>query len=289
MGCVLSYLSADTTVEPVLRPRPQADKKSLSTKGMLAEIRELSDKRRLTEEGPFVSPSRRGTVLALDMKFDVADRSVHDDAFSIIKYSTGEMNTPEQATKLTNFWVRFFEPFLGVKRAGLPDGGFVDNSAEVAAAAVQEESKADEKAAKEGKEERAAGGAGAGAEAGDGKGGDEAGGEKGAGEKEEGDPKEKAALGGLEEMAEGGGSEGEGDDEDHDDNDDEDKMDEEDEVAFDLSNDRRGIPLPSTLGPVPYALPAAELVPLLETSLVFAAGLARVSSGKRGGNSSVRT
>jgi hypothetical protein len=175
------------------------------------------------------------------MKFDVADRSVHDDAFSIIKYSTGEMNTTEQAAKLTTFWTRFVEPFLGVRRAGLPDGGFVDHAAEEAAAAVLEESKADEKASKALKEERAAGGAGAGPEGGDGKSGEDgAGGEKGPSDKEEGgDVKEKVALGGLEEMAEGGGSENEGEDEENDDHDDEDKMDEEDEVGFDLLNDRR--------------------------------------------------
>lgn len=269
----------------------QADKKSLSTKGMLAEVRELSDKRRLSEEGPFVSPSRRGTVLALDMKFDISDRAVHDDAFSIVKYSTGEMMTSDLAQKLINFWVKFFEPFMGVKRAGAADGGFVDNAAELAAAAVAEESKADEKAAKEEKDQRAAAAA-AGAGGAEGAEGEKGDGDKGEGKEEE-TKAEKAAAGGLEEMAEGGGaralacaslalslssrlflrclhatkntvhkypsllllllklttlpsspftscagSEGEGDDDD-DDNDDEDKMDEDDEVGFDLSNDRR--------------------------------------------------
>lgn len=182
----------------------QADKKSLSTKGMLAEIREMSDKRRQAEEGPFVSPSRRGAVVALDMKFDVADRSVHDDAFSIIKYSAGEMMPADNAAKLINFWVKFFEPFLGVRRTGAENGGFVDNAAELAAAAIAEESKAEEKAAKAEKAERAAAGAGAGAGA-DGEGKEGEGEGKGEGEKDEAKA-EKAALGGLEEMAEGGGA-----------------------------------------------------------------------------------
>ena len=91
-------------------------------------------------------------------EFTYLDRALHDDVYSIIKFSSDEMMNTDQAEKLMGLWRRFVEPLFGVRRAGAENHGLVDSAAEAAAVAVAEEAKKEELAQRDGNLERAAAG-----------------------------------------------------------------------------------------------------------------------------------
>jgi len=127
----------------------QTDKKSLSAKGMLSELREASDKRRLAEEVPLGgsgAPALRAAPPSPDMSFTYGDRAVHDDVFAIVKFSALEMMSDEGAAQLVQLWQRFVEPFFAIARPADGSHGYVDDTAERAAAAVLEQAQAEEEA-----------------------------------------------------------------------------------------------------------------------------------------------
>ncbi|CAM6112569.1 unnamed protein product [Calypogeia fissa] len=89
----------------------QQDKKSLSTKSLIAEIKEIGDKKR--REGSSAAGNRRSFVP--ELKFEYSDPSVHEDVYQIIKYSLEEVcSTAENSEKITRIWSKFFEPMFGV-------------------------------------------------------------------------------------------------------------------------------------------------------------------------------
>jgi len=129
----------------------QADKKALAAKGMLAEIRELSERRKQAEEGPLGgpgAPGARGRGPSPDMTFTYGDRAVHDDVYAIVKFSIGEMMEEEPAQKLLAFWRSFLEPFFGVVRPQDGSAGYQDDVAERAAEEVLAAAVAEEEAEK---------------------------------------------------------------------------------------------------------------------------------------------
>jgi len=125
----------------------QADKKSLSAKGMLSEMKELSDKRKAVEEAPMGgsgAPGARARGPSPDVTFAYGDRAVHDDVYAVVKFSSAEMMGDDSAAKLLAFWRNFVEPFFGVVRPADGSPGYVDDVAERAAAAVLQEAKEEE-------------------------------------------------------------------------------------------------------------------------------------------------
>ena len=70
----------------------QTDKKALSAKGMTGEIKEVSDKKKLSDEaiakggGGDGQEGRRRRHLP-DLTFAYAERSVHDDVYAVLKFS----------------------------------------------------------------------------------------------------------------------------------------------------------------------------------------------------------
>ncbi|KAL3694267.1 hypothetical protein R1sor_007918 [Riccia sorocarpa] len=95
----------------------QQDKKSLSTKALITEIKELSEKKRREDDSAVAVASGNRRPLIPDLKFSYPDPSVHEDVFKIIKYSLDEVcNTVEQSQKILRMWTDVIEPFFDVAR-----------------------------------------------------------------------------------------------------------------------------------------------------------------------------
>mmetsp|Transcript_16182 Transcript_16182/g.39442 ORF Transcript_16182/g.39442 Transcript_16182/m.39442 type:complete len:1081 (+) Transcript_16182:583-3825(+) len=118
----------------------QTDKKALSTKGMTGEIKEVSDKKKSSDEA--IGSGGAGAMglhgMSPDLTFAYADRKVHDDVYAILKFSTHEMMNADHAERVMKMWREFCEPFFGISRADT-EGDYLDNSAEQAAAFVRKD------------------------------------------------------------------------------------------------------------------------------------------------------
>lgn len=92
----------------------QQDSKSLSTKALLTEIKEINEMQR-REDDVLLSigaGNRRPIVPNLD--FEYPDLDIHEDLYQLIKYSCGEICSTEQLDKVMKVWTTFLEPVLGV-------------------------------------------------------------------------------------------------------------------------------------------------------------------------------
>lgn len=93
----------------------QQDTKSLSTKALLAEIKEISENKR-KEDDVLLLAIAAGNRRPIDphLKFEYPDSEIHEDLYQLIKYSCAEVCTTEQLDKVMKFWTTFLEPMLGV-------------------------------------------------------------------------------------------------------------------------------------------------------------------------------
>ncbi|OIV94540.1 hypothetical protein TanjilG_25602 [Lupinus angustifolius] len=80
----------------------QQDTKSLSTKALLAEIKEISEKKQKDDILLAVAAGNRRPILP----------DIHEDLYQLIKYSCGEVCTTEQLDKVMKIWTTFLEPVL---------------------------------------------------------------------------------------------------------------------------------------------------------------------------------
>ncbi|KAA8533070.1 hypothetical protein F0562_033397 [Nyssa sinensis] len=97
----------------------QQDTKSLSTKALLAEIKEITEKKQKDDDVllAIASGNRRPIIQHLEfpnLKFEYPDSDIHEDLYQLIKYSCGEVCTTEQLDKVMKVWTAFQEPMLGV-------------------------------------------------------------------------------------------------------------------------------------------------------------------------------
>ncbi|KAI5057749.1 hypothetical protein GOP47_0027764 [Adiantum capillus-veneris] len=93
----------------------QQDKKSLSTKALLAEVKEISEKKQRDDDFILSIAAGNSQAYSSDLNFEYADKSVHDDLYRIIKYSADEMcSTMEQSDRVMKIWTAFLEPFFDV-------------------------------------------------------------------------------------------------------------------------------------------------------------------------------
>ncbi|GER35778.1 paired amphipathic helix protein Sin3-like 1 [Striga asiatica] len=109
----------------------QQDAKKLSTKSLVAEIKEIKEKRRNEDDVLLSIAAGRRHFVTSDLEFDYADADVQEDVFKIIKYSCEEIcSTKDQYNKALRFWTTFLEPMLGVHshRNGLETNGDKDVS-----------------------------------------------------------------------------------------------------------------------------------------------------------------
>ncbi|PKA53860.1 Paired amphipathic helix protein Sin3-like 4 [Apostasia shenzhenica] len=91
----------------------QQDTKSLSAKVLLAEVKEISEKKRKEDDMLLAisAGNRRPTIP--DIEFEYVDPDVHDDLYQIIKYSCQEVcSSTDQLDKVIRIWTSFLEPTL---------------------------------------------------------------------------------------------------------------------------------------------------------------------------------
>ncbi|KAL3833187.1 hypothetical protein ACJIZ3_007923 [Penstemon smallii] len=93
----------------------QQDSKNLSTKSLVAEIKEIKEKQQKEDDVLLsIAAGSRHSIIP-NLEFEYADNEVHEDIYKIIKYSCEEVcSTKEQLNKVLRFWTSFLEPMLGV-------------------------------------------------------------------------------------------------------------------------------------------------------------------------------
>ncbi|KAJ7943566.1 Paired amphipathic helix protein Sin3-like [Quillaja saponaria] len=92
----------------------QQDTKSLSTKALLAEIKEISEKKHKEDDMLFAIAAGNRQPIIPNLEFEYPDPDIHEDLYQLIKYSCGEVCTTEQLDKIMKIWTTFLEPVLGV-------------------------------------------------------------------------------------------------------------------------------------------------------------------------------
>lgn len=94
----------------------QQDAKNLSTKGLIAEIKEISEKKK--KEDDIITASCAGNKREVfpDMEFEYLDSEIQEDLYQMIKFSCGEMCTSsDHVEKVMKIYTSFLEKMLGVK------------------------------------------------------------------------------------------------------------------------------------------------------------------------------
>ncbi|KAJ0754471.1 putative transcription regulator Others family [Helianthus annuus] len=93
----------------------QQDSKNLSTKSLVAEIKEIKGKSQNDEDLLHSISAGSRHFISPNLEFEYTDGDIHEDAFKLIKYSCEEICTSkEQLNKVLNLWSTFLEPVLGV-------------------------------------------------------------------------------------------------------------------------------------------------------------------------------
>ncbi|KAA8529502.1 hypothetical protein F0562_033699 [Nyssa sinensis] len=92
----------------------QQDTKSLSTKALLAEIKEISEKKRKEDDVLLAIAAGNRRPIIPNLEFEYPDSDIHEDLYQLIKYSCGEVCTTEQLDKVMKVWTTFLEPMFGV-------------------------------------------------------------------------------------------------------------------------------------------------------------------------------
>ncbi|KAK9675722.1 hypothetical protein RND81_11G026400 [Saponaria officinalis] len=92
----------------------QQDTKSLSTKALLAEVKEISEQKCQEDDSLLAIAAGNRWPIIPHMEFDYPDTELHEDLYQLMKYSCGEVCTAEQLDKVMKIWTSFLEPMLGL-------------------------------------------------------------------------------------------------------------------------------------------------------------------------------
>ncbi|KAI9111373.1 hypothetical protein K1719_017063 [Acacia pycnantha] len=92
----------------------QQDTKSLSTKALVAEIKEISEKKHKEDDVLLAIAAGNRRPIIPNLEYEYSDPAIHEDLHQLIKYSCGEVCTTEQLDKVMKIWTTFLEPMLGV-------------------------------------------------------------------------------------------------------------------------------------------------------------------------------
>ncbi|XP_012568099.1 paired amphipathic helix protein Sin3-like 2 isoform X2 [Cicer arietinum] len=93
----------------------QQDSKNLSTKSLVAEIKEIKEKQQ--KEDDIIQSIAAGTKHPLipHLEFDYSDAEVHEDLYKLVRYSCEEVfSSKELFNKIMRLWSTFLEPMLGI-------------------------------------------------------------------------------------------------------------------------------------------------------------------------------
>ncbi|XP_028090186.1 paired amphipathic helix protein Sin3-like 4 isoform X1 [Camellia sinensis] len=92
----------------------QQDTKSLSTKALSVEIKEISEQKCKEDDVLLAIAAANKRPIIPHMEFEYPDSDIHEDLYQLIKYSCGEICTSEQLDKVMKIWTTFLEPIIGV-------------------------------------------------------------------------------------------------------------------------------------------------------------------------------
>ncbi|XP_068642200.1 paired amphipathic helix protein Sin3-like 4 isoform X1 [Aristolochia californica] len=93
----------------------QQDTKSLSTKALLAEIKEISEKKRKEDDVLLAIAAGNRRPIIPNLEFQYSDMDLHEDLYQVIKYSCSEVcSTTDQLDKVMRIWTTFLEPLFGI-------------------------------------------------------------------------------------------------------------------------------------------------------------------------------
>nr|CAD1838271.1 unnamed protein product [Ananas comosus var. bracteatus] len=93
----------------------QQDTKNLCTKALLAEIKEINEKKRKEDDVLLAIAAGNRRPIVPNMEFEYSDLEIHEDLYQIVKYSCEEVCTSsDQVEKAMRVWTSFLEPLLGV-------------------------------------------------------------------------------------------------------------------------------------------------------------------------------
>ncbi|XP_077237908.1 paired amphipathic helix protein Sin3-like 3 [Tasmannia lanceolata] len=93
----------------------QQDTRSLSAKALLAEIKEINEKKCKEDDVLLAIAAGNRRPIIPNMEFEYTDLGVHEDLYQVIKYSSSEVcTTMEQLDKVMRIWTTILEPLLGI-------------------------------------------------------------------------------------------------------------------------------------------------------------------------------
>lgn len=93
----------------------QQDSKNLSTKSLVAEIKEIKEKQQ--KEDDIIQSIAAGNKQPLipHLEFEYSDVGIHEDLYKLVRYSCEELfSSKELLNKIMRLWSTFLEPMLGV-------------------------------------------------------------------------------------------------------------------------------------------------------------------------------
>uniref|UniRef100_A0A1J3I1R9 Paired amphipathic helix protein Sin3-like 6 n=3 Tax=Noccaea caerulescens TaxID=107243 RepID=A0A1J3I1R9_NOCCA len=91
----------------------QQDSKNLSTKCLVAEIKEISEKKHQEDLLQAIAV-RPMLTFSPDLEFNYCDTQIHEDLYLLIKYYCEETCTTEQSDRVMKLWITFLEPMFGI-------------------------------------------------------------------------------------------------------------------------------------------------------------------------------
>ncbi|KAL5806692.1 hypothetical protein ACOSQ4_029425 [Xanthoceras sorbifolium] len=93
----------------------QQDSKNLSSKSMVAEIKELKEKKQTEDDVLWAIAGAHRQPVIPHLEYEYSDTSIHEDLYKLVQYSCEEMcSTKEQVNKAMKLWTTFLEPMLAV-------------------------------------------------------------------------------------------------------------------------------------------------------------------------------
>ncbi|XP_019164891.1 PREDICTED: paired amphipathic helix protein Sin3-like 3 isoform X2 [Ipomoea nil] len=106
----------------------QQDTKSLSTKALLAEVKEISETKCKEDDVLLSMATGNRQPVIPHLEFAFPDPDIHEDLYQLIKFSCEEFCTAEQVDKVMKVWTTFLEPMFGVpsRPQGAEDGEYIE-------------------------------------------------------------------------------------------------------------------------------------------------------------------
>ncbi|KAK9925188.1 hypothetical protein M0R45_033520 [Rubus argutus] len=93
----------------------QQDSKNLSSKYLVAEIKELKEKKQIEDDILLAVAAGNRQSIVPHLEYEYFDISIHEDLYKLVEYSCEEVcSTKEQLNKAMRLYTTFLEPMLGI-------------------------------------------------------------------------------------------------------------------------------------------------------------------------------